>query len=227
MTLNLRLDAYTEFPNHLPVMPLKALLLDDSLFDRKRIERMARDTGLCLHIESVSCLSMMAKRLDGAEFNVVFLDYLLPEGSGHEAIEMLRTHAAHRNCAAIMIAGDDTYDEGAAAMREACDAYIAKDALTAERLRETVVAAINERAFASEARLDVDLPATDDDLAAELEVLIRNIRKSRNSINAANCWTDVERQAIQLWIKFRSVKDKAGSRFDLLACPKRTGHPTH
>ncbi|MDR6265406.1 response regulator [Roseobacter sp. N2S] len=122
---------------------VNALILDDSNFDRKRLRRIAKHTGV--PIEFTSCASLIAfkKLLDEQEFHIIFIDYRLPEGNGLEALKMLEKHPTNASASAIMIAGDLDADIVASAFKNGCVDYIAKQKVDKRQLRHTILNALN------------------------------------------------------------------------------------
>ncbi len=122
---------------------INALILDDSNFDRKRLRRIAKHTGV--PIEFTSCASLIAfeKLLGEQEFHIIFIDYRLPEGNGLEALKMLENHPTNASASAIMIAGDLDADIVASAFKNGCVDYIAKQKVDKRQLRHTILNALN------------------------------------------------------------------------------------
>jgi CheY-like chemotaxis protein len=131
---------------------INALILDDSKFDRRRIRRISRDMGLPMLLDEVASITALRQILDEDSFDLIFLDYLLAEGDGLQALEMVQTHPSHHHCPVIMLAGGDDPDVAAQAIERGCSGYLSKSQLTAQGLRRAVVAAIDaaERAAKAE-----------------------------------------------------------------------------
>ena len=218
--------------------PIRALLLDDNRFDQRRIERLARDSGLMITVDVAANLATMAELLDLRDYDVALLDYRLPVGSGRDAIKLLREHQANHKCAAIMVAGDDFLDEAAQAMRAACDTYISKDELTAELLRSSVNSILNDRAMGKSKAVwneGSQLQEWQVEVEASVEGLIREIRhlnsmRQSQKVDLSQSLSRLERRAIKLWSDIRRKGAEIigqDNKFDVLVdSPPQSGR-TH
>ncbi|WP_069301629.1 response regulator [Neptunicoccus sediminis] len=126
---------------------VQALILDDSNFDRKRLRRIAKHTGV--PIEFTSCASLIAfeKLIQNAEFHIVFIDYRLPEGNGLEALKILEKYEKNANASPILIAGDLDGDVVASAFKAGCVDYIAKRKVDKRQLRHSILSALTQAGF--------------------------------------------------------------------------------
>lgn len=193
--------------------PIRALLLDDSQFDQRRVTRLTKASGLLIQLDTATDIAEMGKMLDAARYDVVLLDYVLPRGSGNDALLILRQHDINRNCATVMIAGDDAMDEAAVHMRKSCDASICKDLLTAERLRTVVMDALSERSACM--RLSDCQPAPDKHVQ-EIEQLIREIRQIKYTADAnlrpfGDALSGMEHRAVMIWKQMKGQFSALGT----------------
>ncbi|MFK7876988.1 MAG: response regulator [Paracoccaceae bacterium] len=124
--------------------PISALVIEDSEFDRKRIARVFKETGLDCKITEIGCLSNLRGTLDVQKFDLVLVDFQLPESDGLEAVNLIRSHPAHLNNAIIMITGQADITVAIAAMKSGCSDYFEKSALCAEDLRGAVLNALEK-----------------------------------------------------------------------------------
>ncbi|OUS20829.1 hypothetical protein A9Q95_11235 [Rhodobacterales bacterium 59_46_T64] len=123
---------------------VKALILDDSRFDRTRVRRLFRSVGVPFNLDEADTVDSLKKVLDQETFDVILVDYNLPVSNGLEALKMVREHPKNANAATIMIAGDDQTEVAVQAMKFGCKDYISKRQLSAERLKSSIFAAIDE-----------------------------------------------------------------------------------
>lgn len=193
--------------------PIRALLLDDSQFDQRRVTRLANASGLIIQLDTATDIAELGKMLDETRYDVVFLDYVLPRGSGNDALLILRKHSINRNSAAVMIAGDDAMDDAAVQMRKSCDASICKDHLTADLLRSVVMDALCERS--AYMALADDLPEAEDHVQ-ELEQLIREIRLIKYTAGAnqrpsGDVLSGIEHRAVTIWKQMKGQFSTLGS----------------
>lgn len=121
---------------------LKALILDDSNFDRKRLRRLARHTRVPIEVKDCASLIAFQKYLDSDVYDVVFIDYLLPEGDGLEALRILKDHPKNAKAAPILIAGDLDADVVASAFKQGCADYLAKRNVDSRSLRHSILSSV-------------------------------------------------------------------------------------
>ena len=123
---------------------IKALILDDNNFDRKRLRRLARQTGVPLEFTDCASLIAFEKHLDINVFQIVFIDYRLPEGNGLQALRILEKHKRNASAAPILIAGDVDAEVVAAAFKQGCADYIAKHNVDTRSLRHALLSVLVE-----------------------------------------------------------------------------------
>ena len=123
--------------------PISALLLDDSAFDRRRIQRMTDGLGLDIAFDSVPSISALSQMLERQSFDLIMLDFRLPEGDGFEALEVVRANALNRDAATVMITADARTDVAVAAVKGGCMDFIAKSSMDGELLRQVMLSALD------------------------------------------------------------------------------------
>ncbi len=126
------------------VRQMAVLVLDDSEVDRKRIIRLCKDAGLNMVAIEVATLDQMREALEGQQFDLVFIDYLLVGEDGLDAVEILNKDP-NQTAASIMIAGEGRLDIALEAMRNGCSDYLTKSSLTVEALQKSVASALERR----------------------------------------------------------------------------------
>lgn len=129
--------------------PLSALILDDSKFDRHRICRMSREAGIPIFMDEVASIDQLRGMLDEERFDVILIDYRLTDGTGLDALELVRNHPRNAHCPTIMVTGAADPEVAIRAMRLGCSDFLEKSELTAEILRDAVVSAIERSAFST------------------------------------------------------------------------------
>lgn len=191
---------------------IKALVLDDSVFDRRRIRRIGNDTRLGIVMDEISSIEALDPVLDQDRFDVVLIDYNLPGGDGIEALMRIRRHEINGDCPAIMVTGDDKSEVAVKALKMGCADYIAKDRMTAERLRQSIIGAI-EKAVHRDGRPPLGqservaaavMAQYASQVQPKLARVIREMRSLRKSpggpgSKAADDLERIERQCIQIW----------------------------
>lgn len=193
---------------------IRALILDDSVFDRRRIRRLARETNLQISLDEISSIEALDEALDGAKFDLVVIDYNLPKGDGIEALRHVRAHSVNRDCPAIMVTGDDSSAIAVHSLKMGCSDYLPKEGLSAASLRASIVRAIesfdkvNEAAPLAEIEVDrltsVIMQKYAGALQPKLARIIRDMRTLKSSISSSDVNVPggleaIERQCIQLW----------------------------
>lgn len=122
---------------------IRALLLDDSTFDRARIRRLSKSTDLPLQMDEVGSLEELENAISATAYDLVLIDYRLPVGNGILALEKLKNHHLNNAAATIMITGNAQLEIAVAAMRGGCHDFLTKDQMTAKELRAAIVNAIS------------------------------------------------------------------------------------
>lgn len=119
--------------------PIRALILDDSNFDRKRLRRIARQTGVPIEFVDAASLIAFEKFLDDGEYQIVFIDYRLPEGNGLEALKILENHPINSGAHAVLVAAELDADVVVEAFKKGVSDYIAKHKVDTRSLRHTIL----------------------------------------------------------------------------------------
>lgn len=121
---------------------LRVLVLDDDAFDRKRLRRWIESSAAAqVVLHEAADLNGFADQIARHHFDIVLLDYVLPDGTGIDALRMLRAHAANAASYAVMVSGqsDDTFCRSS--LLAGCDQYMEKSALDAGRIANLLRAA--------------------------------------------------------------------------------------
>ncbi|MEM6305424.1 MAG: response regulator [Pseudomonadota bacterium] len=168
---------------------LQILVLDDERFDRHRMVRLCSGLEVATRVSHASSLAKFREIIKAQTFDLVILDYVLPDGSGLDALEALRLSPGNVNAATIMITGQGEDDVAAEARRIGCGNYLTKDSLTENGFRRAVTQALR---FAQPAAEPMDQGLSRADLetltgqvasqvARELKPMVsRMLRQMRN-----------------------------------------------
>lgn len=124
---------------------MRALVLDDSEVDRTRIKRVCRQSDLNLEFTQAATIAEFAEKLDSPAFEIVFLDYVLVQGDGLIALEMLKRHPIQKTSAAIMVAGEAQIQIAIDALKSGCSDYIIKDKLGPDMMYRAVMNAMEKQ----------------------------------------------------------------------------------
>jgi CheY-like chemotaxis protein len=193
---------------------IRALILDDSVFDRRRIRRLTHDTQLQISLDEIASIDALDKILDQEKFDVVLIDYNLPQGDGLEALRRVQAHPVNGDCPAIMVTGDDKSAIAVQSLKMGCVDYLPKDRLTAISLRESIVKAIKD--FDDARDVVPLLPAEVERLTSvmmqkyasalqpRLARIIRDMRTLKSKFgdpdtNLPGGLEQIERQCIHMW----------------------------
>ncbi|MEQ6248834.1 response regulator [Sulfitobacter sp. HNIBRBA3233] len=122
---------------------IRALLLDDSAFDRARIRRMSRKTDLMLQIDEVGSIGELEAATAAVDYDLILIDYRLPEGDGLLVLDMIHRTPRNSEAATIMITGNGDLKTAVTAMRNGCHDFLTKDGMTAEQLRTAMIGAMD------------------------------------------------------------------------------------
>lgn len=127
-----------------PLVPrdIRALLLDDSNFDRARIRRLSNKTDLCVHMDEVDSIEAMNRAVAQENYDLILIDYRLPVGDGIVALDELLRSNTHRDAAKIMITGDNARRTAVEAMRHGCHDFLTKEELDVDALRDAMINAM-------------------------------------------------------------------------------------
>lgn len=134
----------TSLPTGLPAGPprlperINVLVLDDHRFDRHRLCRMCSALPMKCMLTQADSLQRFAAQLEAAAYDLIFVDYSLPDGSGMEALEMIARSARNATATRIMVTGYDSDDIVLKAMSKGCADYITKDELSPAALERAV-----------------------------------------------------------------------------------------
>lgn len=135
---------------------IKALLLDDSTFDRARIRRLSDRTRLMVDVTEVCDMTQMKEAVAREGFDLILIDYRLPQGDGLEVLGFIQKSLLNHDAATIMITGNGDMETAVTAMRNGCHDFLTKEAMTAEQLRFAMVGAMetaaNQRDLAAQSR---------------------------------------------------------------------------
>lgn len=123
---------------------LSCLIVDDQRFDRKRLHRLCGQLDGTVHLVEADTLESMGTALEAHVFDLILLDYNLPDGNGLQGIDAIRFSTKNRQAAVIMITGDEQSETAIESLKRGCNDYIVKDALTAESLRHATINALQK-----------------------------------------------------------------------------------
>lgn len=122
---------------------IRALLLDDSNFDRARIRRLSQKTNLIIQLDEVNSIDEMDSAVAQSNYDLILIDYRLPVGDGMVALDHILKNPLNKDAGKIMITGNVAVDTAVTAMRGGCHDFLNKDEISAETLRDAMVNAMS------------------------------------------------------------------------------------
>ena len=125
----------------------RILIVDDHRFDRMRIKRLCGGLDFPTLLTEADSLAALGQQLDEGEFDLILLDYNLPDGDGLRGLQIIRQHARNGGVATVMVTGTDQTDVAIEALRGGCSDYIAKDELSQSTLRRSAFNALQKSAL--------------------------------------------------------------------------------
>lgn len=205
------------------VRPIRTLVIEDSEFDRRRIARLCRETGLRFSISSIDCAAGLGQLLNGQKFDLVLVDYRLGDSDGLKAVRQIRKHPRHLACPILMLTGMSDIHVAIDAMKSGCSDYIAKERLNAVSLRDAALSAIEQSSLQSDlmrARgLDDRLTRLLDEFAksnaAEMKpIVLKLMRKARARLNSPlgrrnKDAADLDSACRSLWAMLEAMESSA------------------
>ncbi|MDJ1008378.1 MAG: response regulator [Paracoccaceae bacterium] len=190
--------------------PVRALVLDDSRVDRRRIGRLCRDAGLDIVLDEAGSLQDFAVALEGEPYDLFLVDYRLGEGDGMIALEMLNRNPDQRNGRAIMVAGEGQIQVAIDAMKAGCRDFLLKDYMTADGLARAIGRALGDEPRGGTTAGDGGAERFAEDHAPEmrsiLSAMLRHVRSLRHAGGPEAELQGVEAATARLWNFLEGLK---------------------
>ncbi|MBM1687824.1 response regulator [Sulfitobacter geojensis] len=123
------------------------LIVDDERFDRARLRRICDNLDFEAIITEADTLETMGTALQNDRFDLIFLDFNMPDGDGLMALDAIANDERHRSVAVIMVTGDDDVDVAIAAMKNGCSDFVKKDTVSPEAIRRATLNALQKAAL--------------------------------------------------------------------------------
>lgn len=120
------------------------LIVDDQRFDRARLRRMCNLLEFDVLVTEADSLESMGTALELDKFDLIFVDFHLTDGSGLQALDVIKFHPKHRNAATIMVTGDDQAEVAINAMKNGCSDFLKKEDLSNESVRRASINALQK-----------------------------------------------------------------------------------
>ena len=178
---------FTPTATRSPADVVHVLVLDDDIFERRRIRRALKQVYANLKITEITTIEALVPVMEHSQIDVFVVDYQLPLGTGLDALKLIRANPAHRFAATILISGTDEAEMAFKSCMYGGDEFIAKTEMSAARMRDALMYALCLSQVRQGLRLgqgnhvstlpfqDPDLPETATDLRPALARILRQI----------------------------------------------------
>jgi PleD family two-component response regulator len=123
---------------------VKILIVDDRRLDRVRLRRICSNLDFEIQITEAASLIDMSAELRHSQFDLVFLDFHMPDGNGLLAMKIIQFDALNKHAAIIMVSGDSDSDIVIGAMQNGCHDFINKDDVSIESVRRATLNALQK-----------------------------------------------------------------------------------
>src|SRR5581483_8206197 len=144
-------------------MPLDILVVDDDLIDRMAVQRALRASGLDVALREASTQAEGLEALRAGPAALVFLDYLLPDGTGLDLLREIRAMGVQAPVVILTGQGDEAV--AVELMKAGATDYLPKAVATPERIAQCVRNAL--RLHAAQRQAEQALRARERALALE------------------------------------------------------------
>ncbi len=118
---------------------IKILIVEDNP-DHATLAQIALNQNGYEHIDIVPTINKAFEKINSTDYNVLLVDYCLPDGYGLELIEWI-----NKSCVIIMMTGQSDERAAVQAFKSGAYDYIVKDALFRHTLCEAVETALENK----------------------------------------------------------------------------------
>src|SRR5690349_15049948 len=125
------------------------LIVDDDELDRMAVRRALRNVGIALAIEEAGDSATALAVLEQAPIDCIFLDYQLPGADGLAVLRAIRERGLLTPV--VMLTGQGDEQLAVELMKAGATDYLAKSAMSPERLAQTLRYAIRVQRAESQA----------------------------------------------------------------------------
>ena len=106
-------------------------------------------------VKQADCLQALAKQLETTAFDLICVDYSLPDGSGIDALEMIAQSPRNANATSIMVTSYDAEEISFKAMAQGCADYITKDELSPSSFERAVTNALQKSVLSAQVQSQI------------------------------------------------------------------------
>lgn len=137
-------------PPHSPDRAISVLILDDDRVDRHRLARLCSTLPNPTRITNAQMSRECMTLLDEQCFELLLVDYHLPDGTGLDLLRHIRMSPQNLNAAIIMITGQANAQIEQTAREAGCADYLTKDELTPQTFRRAVSNALQKSVLSTQ-----------------------------------------------------------------------------
>ncbi|OUR65719.1 hypothetical protein A9Q79_01625 [Methylophaga sp. 42_25_T18] len=120
---------------------MKVLIVDDDFVDRESIKRSLKKEYRTCEVVEVETVDESLKLIKQDSFDIVLVDYNLPQRSGIELLLELKGDDAIKNTAFIMISTDEEERLSRECKQAGAHDYLAKTEITSQILKQAITQA--------------------------------------------------------------------------------------
>lgn len=214
----------TRMPHPSGLPPLPVLILDDERFDRHRLARLCSGLRFPCAVSNAKTLEEFGAHLERDSYRLILVDYALPDGTGLDALDMVRLSARNLNAATLMVSGQAAAQVAEKAVSIGCSGHLAKDDLSPASFAAAV-----ERALASATppaeTPKAEYPAEDverllarcatrcaRDVKPMISRMMRQMRDLRATGGAAQALDALEQNCMSLWAFLIEMEREDGAQ---------------
>lgn len=122
---------------------IAALILDDVRFDRHRLARLCSGLPFDCRVSTAATLETFAQVLAQNSFDLILIDYSLPDGNGMDALQMVHLSPRNLQAAALLISDDAPQEVQQQATILGCAGYLPKNGLNTDLFTRAVTKALS------------------------------------------------------------------------------------
>ncbi len=155
--------------------PLRCIVMDDSRFDRKLLRNIAKSSRYEIEFTEATCIADTRAKLQAQPFDLMVLDYRVPDGDGIEFARQIINDERYSQTAIIMMTGEGSESTAIEALRTGVVDYLPKDELSADLLDRAIEKALDGVAE-KQTDLATQLALQQEENAALRRIALRNMR---------------------------------------------------
>ena len=121
---------------------LRVLVVDQHLFDMKRVDRLIHMLDVQTDICSVNSLEEVDTALAHETYDLIVISHSLPDVTARHTLDVISAPLRNTGVATVLITEPGHHQLGIAALKRGCGDYIASDSLSPEAMEKAVLNAL-------------------------------------------------------------------------------------